>query len=131
MTNTHFANPDGIHEDNHYTTFADVVKLGLLALEDPNILAYTAVSRDSKTLKSGAKEWKNTNALVDPNSEFYCPYAIGLKTGQTPMAGSCLLSAFEIRGTTLLIGVFGCPEENDRFPDTLQLLNQWIEKEGV
>lgn len=131
MTDTHFANPDGIHADDHYTTFDDVVTMGLLALEDPTILDYTAISRDNKSLKSGVKEWKNTNALVDQNSEYYCPYAIGLKTGQTPMAGSCLLSAFEIRGTTLLIGVFGCPEEDGRFADTLQLLNQWIEKEDV
>lgn len=131
MTGTHFANPDGIHADDHYTTFQDVVTMGLLALEDPTILSFTALSQDSKTLGSGVKTWKNTNALVDANSEYYCPYAIGLKTGQTPMAGSCLLSAFEIRGTTLLIGVFGCPEEDGRFADTLQLLNEWIEKEGV
>lgn len=131
MTGTHFANPDGIHADDHYTTFDDVVTIGLLALEDPVILGYTARSQDSKTLSSGTIQWKNTNALIDQNSEYYCPYAIGLKTGQTPTAGSCLLSAFEVRGRTLLIGVFGCPEEDGRFADTLQLLNQWIEKEGV
>lgn len=60
------------------------------------------------------------------DSEHYCPYAIGLKTGQTPSAGSCLLSAFEYDGTLLLIGVFGCPEAEDRFADTLQLFNQTI-----
>ena len=50
--------------------------------------------------------------------------AIGMKTGQTPMAGSCLLSAFEYKGRTLIVGVFGCKEVDDRFPDTLQLFNQ-------
>ncbi len=126
LTGTNFANPDGIHKDNHYTTFSDLALLGMLALEDPTILKYAKVSTDTVTLTSGQKTWKNTNAIIDPESEYYCPCAIGLKTGQTPAAGSCLLSAFEYDGTTYLVGVFGCPEVDDRFPDTLQLFNAAI-----
>lgn len=126
MTATHFANPDGIHEDNHYTTFHDLAILGSLALEDPVLMRYAHVASDTVTLTGGTKEWKNTNALLHEDSEYYCPYAIGLKTGQTPTAGSCLLSAFEYEGTTLVIGVFGCPEVEDRFADTLQLFNRTI-----
>lgn len=126
MTATHFANPDGIHEDDHYTTFHDLAILGSLALEDPVLMRYAHVASDTVTLTGGTKEWKNTNALLHEDSEYYCPYAIGLKTGQTPSAGSCLLSAFEYDGTTLVIGVFGCPEVEDRFADTLQLFNRTI-----
>ncbi len=128
MTLTNFANPDGIHKDTHYTTFSDLAILGMLAMEDPTVLKYAAVSTDTVTLASGEKTWKNTNAIIDPQSEYYCPCAIGLKTGQTPAAGSCLLSAFEYDGTTYLVGVFGCPEVDDRFPDTLQLFNAAITK---
>ena len=64
--------------------------------------------------------------LIDPESPYYCPYAVGLKTGQTPSAGSCLLSAFRMDGRELLIGVFGCPKETDRFDDTLQLFNKIV-----
>ena len=70
--------------------------------------------------------WKNTNAIIDPSSPYYCPLAIGLKTGQTPYAGSCLLSAFQYMDRTLIIGVFGCKEVDDRFPDTLQLFNDAV-----
>lgn len=127
LNNTYFANPDGIHSEEHYTTFADLAKLGTLALEDPTIREVAMVSREDVTFQSGqTKTWTNTNALIDPESPYYCPYAIGLKTGQTPYAGSCLLSAFEYKGTTLLIGVFGCPEADDRFLDTLQLLQEAI-----
>lgn len=127
LNNTYFANPDGIHSEEHYTTFADLAKLGMLALEDPTIREVAMVSRENVTFQSGqTKTWTNTNALINPESPYYCPYAIGLKTGQTPYAGSCLLSAFEYEGTTLLIGVFGCPEPEDRFPDTLQLLQTAI-----
>ena len=127
LKDTHFANPDGIHSDSHYTTFADAAKLGLLALEDPTILEFAKVSSQTVTFVNGtAKTWINTNALIDVNSPYYCPYALGLKTGQTPYAGSCLLSAFEVKGTTLIIGVFGCPKEEDRFVDTLWLLQKTI-----
>jgi len=124
MNGTHFANPDGIHSDDHYTTYGDLAIMATLALEDPVICKYAMVSKAEVTMESGTKSWKNTNALIDPESEYYCPYATGLKTGQTPMAGSCLLSSFEYKGQTLVVGVFGCPNVDDRFPDTLQLFNK-------
>ena len=129
MTGTHFANPDGIHSDDHYTTYADLAIIGTLALKNPYIAACAKVSSATvKLTEDRTLSWKTTNALIDPASPYYCPLAVGLKTGQTPYAGSCLLSAFEKEdGTTLLIGVFGCPEEEDRFADTLQLFNATFE----
>ncbi len=126
MQQTHFANPDGIHMDSHYSSFADLALMGTLALEDPVLMTYVRTAQDTVTLASGQKQWKNTNALIQPDSQYYCPYAIGLKSGQTPSAGSCLLSAFEYEGRTLVIGVFGCPDVEDRFADTLQLFNETI-----
>lgn len=126
MTGTNFANPDGIHSDSHYSTYADLAVLGSLVLADPIIMKYAGVSSMDVALSSGSVTWKNTNAIIDPSSEYYCSLCTGLKTGQTPMAGSCLLSAFEYRGRTLVIGVFGCKEVDDRFPDTLQLFNQAV-----
>lgn len=126
MKDSHFVNPDGIHESDHYMSFHDLALLGMLALEDPVLMDYTNVDRDTVTISGETKEWKNTNLLVHEDSEYYCPYAIGLKTGQTPTAGSCLLSAFEFDDTTYIIGVFGCPDVEDRFDDTLQLFNETI-----
>ena len=126
MHDSNFANPDGIHEDDHYMSFHDLALLGMLALEDPIIMEYAAVAKETVTISGETREWKNTNALIHEDSEYYCPYAIGLKTGQTPSAGSCLLSAFEYDGTTYIVGVFGCPEVDDRFADTLQLFNSVI-----
>ena len=126
MDDTHFANPDGLHQDDHYSTLGDLAVLGTLALEDPVLMQYAGTAHETVQMESGAKQWKNTNALINPESPYYCPYAIGLKTGQTPSAGSCLLSAFEYEERTFVIGVFGCPEEDDRFPDTLQLFNETI-----
>ena len=126
MTDTKFANPDGIHRAEHYSSFHDLARLGVLALEDPVIMQYVATQTETLTLSRGALEWENTNALIREDSPYYCPYAIGLKTGQTPSAGSCLLSAFQYKDRKLIIGVFGCPEVEDRFADTLQLFNKAI-----
>lgn len=126
MTGTHFVNPDGIHDTGHYTTFGDLIILGKLAMENETVMHYAAQPKDTVTLHGEDIQWKNTNALIDPATEYYCPFAIGLKTGQTPSAGSCLLSAFRKDDRELIIGVFGCPEEEDRFDDTLQLFNQIV-----
>lgn len=126
LTGTHFANPDGIHKENHYTTYQDLVTMAQLSLQNASLMEYCATS--NATIETGERtlQWHNTNLLVDPASEYYCPYAVGLKTGQTPYAGSCLLSAFEFPETTLIIGVFGCPDIESRFADTLQLLNKHL-----
>ncbi len=128
MTGSNFVNPDGIHDDNHYMTFADLAVLGRLSMENATIMEYAAIARENLVLHGETVEWKNTNALIDPTTPYYCPYAAGLKTGQTPSAGSCLLSAFLYEDYELIIGVFGCPEEEDRFDDTLQLFNEVVLK---
>lgn len=126
LSGTQFTNPDGYHSSDHYTTFADLVVISEKVLENDTIMKYASTSRETVTLGERTLEWKNTNALIDPNSEYYCPYATGLKTGQTPSAGSCLLSSFNVEGRQYIIGVFGCPEIEDRFADTLQLLNETL-----
>ena len=137
MTGTNFANPDGIHKQNHYMTFSDLAVLGRLSVNDPTILECAAISHmevefiaegeaeDDDTRENGL-QWKNTNALIDPESDYYCPYATGLKTGQTPYAGSCLLSSFAYEDKTYIVGVFGCTDPETRFQDVLQLFNQTI-----
>lgn len=133
MTGTNFVNPDGIHDEQHYMTFHDLVLMGQLVMEEPAIMEYAGLDvgnnpryEEGNQAEDAPKQWKNTNALIHPDNKYYCPYAVGLKTGQTPMAGSCLLSAFEYEGVDYIVGVFGCPEVEDRFADTLQLFNEAI-----
>ena len=126
MTGTHFMNPDGIHDDNHYTTMKDLTVLGSLAMKTPLVMKYAAVAKLEVTLHGQTVTWRNSNLLIDPSTPYYCPHAVGLKTGTTLAAGNCLLSAFQKDGRTLLIGVFGCPEMADRFDDTLFLFNKIV-----
>lgn len=128
LKNTQFTNPDGYHSPDHYTTFADLVKITEKVLENDTILYCTKMSKETVKFATGEKkDWENTNFLVVPESPYYCPIATGLKTGQTPSAGSCLLSSFRTEeGEEWIIGVFGCPDIPDRYEDTLQLLNETL-----
>lgn len=128
MMNTNFVNPDGTHDPNHYTTPHDLVIWGNLSMQFNSIKNPVVTPKAEITLRDETVLWQNANLLINPESEYYCPYAMGLKTGQTPDAGSCILSAFNKDGQYLLIGVFGCPEDNACFDDTLQLFNQIVLK---
>lgn len=123
MTGTHFANPDGMHDENHYTCIQDLVTIGTLATKHPLLSKYAATVTESIPMgEERSLDWTNTNVLLNPESDYYCSYTTGLKTGFTSAAGQCLLSSFQVEYRQLLIGVFGCPPESDRFAETLLLL---------
>ena len=128
LTGTNFANPDGIHKDDHYTTARDLVVIANLSLENELIAKYAALAKDATpfTGDESRKTWKNTNLILHSDSDYYCPLAVGLKTGKTNAAGNCLLSAFRYEDVVVIVGVFGCPEHEDRFADTLQLFNEYL-----
>lgn len=122
MTNSHFENPDGYHHDNHYTTMDDLVLLCQKVLAEPMLLACTSRAEETAVLSGRTLEWENTNLLVNSDAEVYLPNTIGLKTGYTGKAGSCLVSAFFMEDRLWLIGVFGCPAfTEDRYLDTVAI----------
>ena len=129
LTGTHFVNPDGYHNENHYTTCRDMQKIGQMALSNKTIrqaMATTKVVVDLQYDYPGG--WKNTNLLIQPNSEYYNAAAIGMKTGYTRAAGYCLMSAFKVEEKTLMVGVFGCPEMMDRFADAQKIYDAYIKE---
>ena len=124
MVNSHFANPDGFHHDNHYTTMDDLVVLCKAVMADPVILRYTSSTAESVDVGGRTLEWENTNLLMDSQEVVYQPNAMGMKTGYTDMAGNCLMSAFFREDRIILIGVFGTPAfTEDRYLDTIAIYN--------
>ena len=124
MENSHFANPDGFHHDDHYTTMDDLVALCKRVLTEQTILKYAGMPEVKLTVSDRELVWKNTNLFLHDGLETYLPNAIGMKTGYTDKAGNCLVSAFFTEDSVLLIGVFGCPTfTEDRYLDTLAIYN--------
>ncbi|MBQ3000364.1 MAG: D-alanyl-D-alanine carboxypeptidase [Oscillospiraceae bacterium] len=126
MSGSHFENPDGYHHENHYTTCADMQKIGTLALSHPEIkstIGLTQVETPQLQRPYPGNVWKNTNFLLQPTSPHYVPTATGMKTGYTGAAGGCLLASFAVEGEQVLVGVFGCPTKENRFEDVCKIYN--------
>lgn len=114
MTGTHYTNPHGVHNDDHYTTARDMAKLMSYALKNEDFVkiaetkTYTVPANNVRTTELVLK---NTDRLLnavegDPVQTVY-PYAIGGKTGDTDMAGKCLVAAAEKDGARVIIAMFG------------------------
>ena len=79
MFSTNFVNPDGLDEENHFTTANDLLKLSIYILENTKLLDITS-KQEIYFDKLEQSDYKNTNLIID--SGF-----IGLKTGWTSNAG--------------------------------------------
>lgn len=104
MENTHFANPHGLHDENHYTTAYDIALMSRELLKHPKIHDWLTIWMDEEFLKGKIKKsdgvfLSNSNNLV----RFYSG-CDGLKTGFTNEAGNCV-SATARRGDTRFIAV--------------------------
>lgn len=97
MTGTHFANPNGLHDENHYTTAYDISIMARAAMEYETFRTIVSTTRHTipATNVSGERNLYTTNALLDNwiYSGYIYSKAIGIKTGFTTPAGYCLVSA--------------------------------------
>lgn len=93
-TNTHFANPHGLHDENHYTTARDLSRIVQEAMKSQTFLTITSTVTHTvpATNLSEARELYTTNLLETPGTQYYYEYASGIKTGFTTPAGRCLIS---------------------------------------
>jgi D-alanyl-D-alanine carboxypeptidase len=122
LTGTHFSTPDGLDAFDHYTTTQDMLTISLLAMNHPLLRHYSSLAQTSVMYDNGETyTYRSTNYLLWSESKYYCEDACGMKTGTTKKAGSCLMSLFYNGDGYILIGVFGCPQYEDRFADALQL----------
>ncbi|MEG0755238.1 MAG: D-alanyl-D-alanine carboxypeptidase family protein [Oscillospiraceae bacterium] len=109
--NTHFSNTHGLHVDDHYTTAYDITLFVREAMQNPTFrdivssVSYTV----PPTNMHGERILHDTNALISTFNirGYYYKYAIGVKTGTTPQAGSCLAAAAEKDGKYLISVILG------------------------
>lgn len=126
LQNSHFENPDGYHAQQHYSCPEDLAKIAWLALDEPVIRRCMELQKDKVTFVSGETlVWENTNRLLNPKSDYYCPEAVGMKTGYTSMAGYCLMAAFG--ENPLVVGIFGAKEPLSRYENAAALYDAWLQ----
>lgn len=106
-TGTHFANPHGLHDEDHYSTAYDLMLITREAWKNPTFREI--VSTPTYTLPATNKHEEHkittTNELMlnTPGSYYYSK-AAGIKTGFTSPAGRCLISTAD-NGTLSLLGI--------------------------
>lgn len=130
LTGSHFTNPDGYHDNDHYTTLADMIKIAKMSVESELMVRICSISAVDLKVESGETlSLKNSNLLVNENSKYYLPEAIGLKTGYTKRAGYCLISAARIDGRLIITAVFDSESVFSRFDDATVLFDAVKNKE--
>jgi D-alanyl-D-alanine carboxypeptidase (penicillin-binding protein 5/6) len=109
--NTHFENPDGLHNDNHYTTARDLYKITTYALTLPKFAEIT--NTDTYYCEGDSEPIITTNYLIDANrgGDYYYMYAKGIKTGTTDQAGRCLVTTATADGYSYMAVLLHSPYE--------------------
>lgn len=90
-THTHFANPHGLHDPNHYTTAHDLALIARAALRDP---FFNQTIRTREAIMPGNWKIGPQRLLVNRNRLLFRWNACdGVKTGYTKQAGNCLIAS--------------------------------------
>ena len=129
-TNTHFANPNGLHDPNHYTTARDMAIIAREAMKNETFreIAATLSYPMPQTNKQRARTLTlRDNSFMTPGTEdnpnkYYYPYGIGIKTGFTNAAGYCYVGAAEKDGVELISVVLAAGQRG-RWADTIKLMD--------
>lgn len=100
-TNTNFVNPNGIHNENHYSTAYDLALMGKYAMKNETFrsIVYKTFYALPSTNKyaSNDRVFKTTNELLKEDTSsrptnYYYKNAIGIKTGYTTPAKNCIIA---------------------------------------
>ncbi|MFV0503626.1 MAG: D-alanyl-D-alanine carboxypeptidase family protein [Lachnospirales bacterium] len=135
--NSNFVTPHGHHDDEHYTTASDMMLIVREAMKN-NIIR--EVVSETEYIGNGAGSfatdemhtqeynWQTHNKLL-LSADYYYPYATGIKTGYTSLAGSCLAASATKDDENLLAVVLNSPDP-DRWIDSKNLFDFGFDNYG-
>lgn len=109
-SNTHFVNPCGLHDNNHYTCARDLALIFRAALEYPVFTEITSSATWTlpATNQNSARTLENTDFLIQTSSDAYADGIVTAgKTGYTTEGGKCLVVAAEKNGRHLVAVTLG------------------------
>ena len=115
MNNTHFTNPVGMPDAQHYSSASDLALLAAALVRDyPQ--HYALFGLRDYAFNSIAQSNRNRLLWIDP-------YADGLKTGHTETAGYCLVGSVKRDNRRLISVLLGAASDNLRATESQKLLN--------
>lgn len=114
MDNTNYVNPNGLHDEKHYTTARDMATLCRVCINDAEVMKFCSLV--STSLPSGTVCY-NTNKLL-----FWYDGCTGLKTGTTEAGGHSLAATAERDGMRLIAVVMGGTYDYSHYINGMKLL---------
>ena len=120
MSNTNFQNPDGLDQENHYTTLNDLLILSEYILRNTKLIDITKKSKFYYEQNGKLEKYENTNLILTNGFK-------GLKTGWTSRAGLTFIGYNQENNRNILTIVnksFVNENKDKHFEDTLLLYNE-------
>ena len=108
LADTHFTNPHGLDDEEHYTTAMELALVARALLSNPKLAAIVATQKIRITTADPAhtRVLSNHNRLLRAYTG-----CIGVKTGYTKRSGRCLVSAAEREGVRLIAVTLNAPND--------------------
>ncbi len=142
LKDTHFMNPNGLHNDDHYTSAYDMACIAREAWKNPSFqkICGTRTYQVKSTNKRKAGEILGGQLLnhhqmingYETSSRYEKDYVIGGKTGYTSMAHSTLVTFAEKDGMQLVSVIMkgNSPKQGEpnEYTDTTRILDYAFEK---
>ena len=130
LTDSHFTNPYGLHDENHYTTAHDLAVIMQYCLKNENFrkIAGQASCAIPATNLYGPRSFDSTNELLIPGNPYYYKYLTTGKTGFTSPAKECLVSSAYRDDLELICVVLG---SDNRFFDTRTIYEYGYENHSI
>ncbi len=119
-TGTHFTNPSGLYDENHYTTALDLAKIAKAAMEREDFRKIVA-TKDWQS-EDTDRSFHNKNKTV-----FQYEGATGVKIGFTKASGRTLVASAERKGRQLIAVVLN---DGNWFEDAYALMDYGFEQGG-
>lgn len=114
--NTHFTNPNGLHDPDHYTTAKDMALIAMAAMKNADFKEVAATK--SWVTERGEGKY---NYFYNKNKVVYqYTGGTGIKIGYTKAAGRTLVASSQRNGMELICVVMNAP---DWFQDTYKLMD--------
>lgn len=119
LENSHFANPDGYHHDNHFSTLRDLLKICIVSADDPVVSSICSKPSANVVIDSGESfSWVHHLPLLGDEK-----WGVeGLKTGYTDESLYSFAALAEFDGKRYITIVSGCATGEQRTEETKKLL---------
>lgn len=126
LTNSHFVTPNGLPDDDHYSTARDMAKIAAYGWHNEKFREFSGTEMDTIEWVSPVNKRmvvKNSNKLLGT-----MPGVNGIKTGWTNAAGGCLAASAKRDGVQLIAVVLHSDDVNTRFTEAGKLLEYGFSK---